>query len=90
LSYWHVRQPLNRTIARDIRLLILFDKGVTPKRIAYRLRRENITPFIVYQAIERRTRFPSLYLEFHGKQSYESLRTPSLEKQDSNGKLEMR
>ena len=83
MSYWHVRQPLRRTIARDLRLLALFDKGITPKRIAYRLRRENISAFIVYQAIERRIRFAQLYLMFQEKQSYESLRTPKVERSES-------
>ena len=87
MSYWHIRRPLNRTIARDLRLLALFDKGITPKRIAYRLRRENITAFIVYQAVERRKRFPEL---FHADHSYESLRTPTLENTDSSGKLNTR
>lgn len=60
MSYRHIRQPLPRTVARDQKLLVLFDKGILPKRIAFKFK---ISDDVVYQAVERRKKFPKFYAE---------------------------
>jgi hypothetical protein len=83
VSYRHIRQPLNRTIHRDLALLAMFDNGVLVKNIPKLV--PAVSQCIVYQAIERRKRFQVLYATFHREHSYETLRSETIEKQESNG-----
>lgn len=82
MSYRHVRQPLNRTIHRDLIILRMVDDGVMPKQIPRLV--PAVSVHSVYHAIYRRKTFPKLYEMFHKRQSCETLRIASLEIPKSN------